>query len=118
MMDEVLLSKYLGLILILLAFFCVFKGTEAFYTGFHNVDLAHNFQKVAVEINDKLAPCDLQVNSIDVVLDNTTDGTLITLTQGYKIGINMMLVSNVYFIISAIALTVGVLLMFKDSKRR
>lgn len=114
MSKDNLVGKWFGLLFVLLAFFFLYKGTSMFYLGFHNVDLSHNFAKIGSDINSELAQYDVRLLSTDDTMDNTTGNTLISLTQGYKNGITMMLDSNIFFVLSGIFLAMGFMLIFLD----
>ncbi len=100
----------IGIFLLLISFVMLYVSTATFHDGFHNVDLAHNFAKIRGDVNQVLIPYNATMLSVDEAQDNSTSG-LITLSEGYRVGIIKMRVGNLYMFLSGVTFLLGLILL-------
>ena len=84
------------------AYAFLFLGLYMFAIGFHNIDLVHNYQKLALDVNPYLVYHNVSLGNIDEVNDKNIDGILRPLSEGYHTGIKNMLRSVVYIFLSGV----------------
>ena len=106
---KTLFDKPISITILIFAFVLLFVSVRFFYMGFGNVDSVYNYQNIALEATPYFCNDNISFVSVFEAEDIMLSGKVITLSEGYGLGFNQMVIGFHLMFFAGLLFTIGII---------